>query len=81
MLKKSDLPQILHKTLLILGGRASIIDVFKQVWQVYQKDLEESSSLFYTWQYDIRWAATYLRKKEIIVAANNSPKGIWELNF
>jgi len=35
--------------------------------------------LFYTWQYDMRWAATKLRRDGKLKAATRSPKGTWEL--
>ena len=45
-----------------LGGEARQIDVAKVVWRRHENDLRESGDLFYRWQYDLRWAATSLRK-------------------
>jgi hypothetical protein len=48
-------------------------------WEKYKTDLENSGDLFYSWQYDIRWAATELRKSGRMKAADVSPRGIWEI--
>ncbi|WP_431802953.1 hypothetical protein [Microbacterium sp. bgisy203] len=33
----------------------------KVVWRRHEQDLRAAEDLFYTWQYDIRWAAQKLR--------------------
>lgn len=78
-MNRNNLPDILYTSIQAMGGRASIIDVCKYVWQHYQKELLNSGNLFYTWQYDIRWAATELRKTKRMKAASQSPIGIWEI--
>lgn len=80
VLDRNDLPELLNKTLGALGGDASIIEVCKYFWDTYENDLRASGNLFYTWQYDIRWAATELRKSGIMKSAEDSKKGIWELS-
>lgn len=74
-----DLPDILYASVKSMGGQTNIIDVCKYVWVHYQADLENSGELFYSWQYDIRWAATELRKTGKMKAAEFSPRGIWEV--
>ena len=76
---KKDLPEELHKILKALGGRGSIIDICKAFWDLNKNDVESSGDLFYTWQYDIRWAATNLRQSLKMKSAKASPRGIWEL--
>jgi hypothetical protein len=49
------------------------------VWKNHENELRRSGDLFFTWQYDIRWTATQLRKEGVMRAANLSPKGTWEL--
>ncbi len=44
-----------------LKGEGTVIDVCKVIWQRHESDLRASGDLFYTWQYDIRWAAQALR--------------------
>ena len=53
-----DLPEVLYSSLDALDGQSDIIGVCKNVWEHYSTNLENSGDLFYTWQYDIRWAAT-----------------------
>lgn len=74
-----DLPDILYDSIKQLGGTANIIEVCKHVWKHHHQELTESGDLFYTWQYDIRWAATELRKLNRMKSANVSPRGIWEI--
>lgn len=76
---RENLPDLLYDTIFQLGGSASILEVCKLFWNSYRSDLEISGDLFYTWQYDIRWAATELRKTKRMKAAEISPRGIWEI--
>lgn len=85
---RQDLPNLLYTTIKSLGGSAKMQVIFKKFWNIYSKELEKSGELFYTWNYDIRWAATKLRnekkmkpafKKENSRGADVSPQGIWEI--
>lgn len=78
-MNRYDLPDILYNSIKEMGGQTNIIEVCKYVWQHYQQELFNSGDLFYTWQYDIRWAATELRKTKRMKAAEQSPRGIWEI--
>lgn len=79
-MKKSDLPGVVEDELRALGGSSTILEICKQVWLKYEDELRQSGELFYTWQYDIRWAATTLRKQGIMKGKDDSPRGIWELS-
>lgn len=79
MADKENLREWLISALKANNGKASIVDVCKFIWNNYKIELEESEDLFFTWQYDIRWAATQLRKERIMCAADQSPQGVWEL--
>ena len=59
--------------------KGSVIEVAKIIWKNHEEDLKKSGDLFYTWQYDYRWAATHLRQKAVIKSAYESPRGVWEL--
>jgi hypothetical protein len=52
-------------------GVGSPASVAKYIWQHYRTDLEASGDLYYTWQYDIRWAAQRLRDTGKLIKANN----------
>ncbi len=76
---RNDLPDLLFSAIKAMGGKANIIDSCKYVWQNCQIELKNSGDLFYTWQYDIRWAATELRKTKRMKSVEISPRGIWEI--
>lgn len=76
---RHDLPEKLYKTLKLMGRKGTIIEICKVFWDEYEEKLRESGDLFYTWQYDIRWAATELRKSGKMKAAEFSKKGVWEI--
>lgn len=79
MATKIDLQDWVHNALVHLGGRGSLTDVAKEIWRVHEGDLRSSGDLFYTWQYDMRWAANRLRVKGIMKPVAVSPPGVWEL--
>lgn len=60
-------------------GRARIVEVAKYIWCHHEADLRAAGDEFYTWQYDMRWAATHLRQTGKMLPANESPQGVWEL--
>ena len=74
----------IHEALLALGGSGSILLVAKKIWQLHGGELNPSDDLFYTWQYDMRWAAQKLRDKGLLENSNTAelddlPKGMWRL--
>lgn len=79
MARRKDLRNWLIEALKANNGRAPIVELCKYIWEKYENELRRSGNLFFTWQFYIRWVATYLRKKGIMRAAELSPRGIWEL--
>jgi hypothetical protein len=79
MAQKEDLQEWVLEALKAHNGSASIIQISKFIWENHEKELRQSGNLFYTWQYDVRWAAKDLRDQKLIRPAEQSPKGIWEL--
>ncbi len=79
MLPKDRLGQWIVEALHDLGGRGDLISVSKHMWEHHESDLRGSGSGFYTWQYDVRWAATELRLQGVLRPAAESPRGVWEL--
>ena len=75
---RDDLQDWVVEALRAAGGEAHLVDVARAVWQTHQADLEASGDLFYTWQYDLRWAATKLRHKGVLDTAERS--GLWRLS-
>ena len=79
MATKHDLADWLYDALHALGGRARIVNLCEYVWDNHENDLRMSGDLFFTWQYDIRWAALKLRKEGKMKPTKTLPKGVWEL--
>jgi hypothetical protein len=73
MATKQDLRQWVLEALRVHGGRARLVDVARTVWDEHEPELRQSGDLFYTWQYDMRWAATQLRHEGLLVPADQSP--------
>ena len=79
MAEKADLDGWVRDALSSSGGKASLVQVAKHIWIRHETDLRGSGDLFYTWQYDMRWAANRLRRRGIMKPVISSPSGIWEL--
>jgi hypothetical protein len=62
-----------------LGGKASILDICKQVWNAHGAEIQAAGDLFYEWQYEVRWAGDLLRKSGKLKPASTGDRGIWEL--
>ena len=45
-MERENLPDILHEILKDLGGRVSMMDVFKNFWKKYKGELRESDDIF-----------------------------------
>lgn len=61
MATKNDLKDWIVDALRHLGGRGRIMS--KHIWDQHENDLRASGPLFYTWQYDMRWAGQKLQKE------------------
>lgn len=79
MATKKDLQDWVQKALGSLGGRGSLTDVAKEIWRAHESDLRSSGDLFFTWQYDMRWAANRLRSRGIMQSVAVSGSGVWAL--
>jgi len=78
MATKGDLVDWVVAALKAAGGSASILYVAQYIWANHEKDLKEND-LFFSWHYDMRWAATELRKRGIMIAAEDDRRGKWSL--
>ncbi|MFP7755675.1 hypothetical protein ACLG6S_13690 [Thermodesulfobacteriota bacterium B35] len=79
MATREDLQHWVVEALKSLGGAGTIVQVAKHIWDNHNSELKASGDLFYTWQYDMRWAATKLRNSNKILPAEVSLKGEWRL--
>jgi hypothetical protein len=80
MLQRNDLKELVLEALIANGGREEIVAVARHIWKAHEQELRASGDLFYTWQYDMRWAATRLRGEGRLVMADLSPRGVWEIS-
>jgi len=58
---RNDLPDVVIAALQANGGKATIPQICKYIWDKHEKDLRSAGNLFYTWQYEMRWAGQKLR--------------------
>lgn len=72
MATKADLVGWTLEALRAIGGTGTPVQVCREVWLRHEPELRKSGDLFYTWQYDIRWAAQKLRNEGVLAKA---PKG------
>ncbi len=79
MASRAELQDWVIAALKSKGGAASIVEVAKHIWANHESELRASGDLFYTWQYDMRWACTKLRERKVVQAAEISDRGEWRL--
>ncbi len=80
MASRLELQEWVIEALRAKGGTATIVEVAKHLWEKHEGELKVSGDLFFTWQYDMRWACTRLRERKIVQAAEISDRGQWKLN-
>jgi len=77
MSSRQDLVDWVYEALVALGGEGRVVDAAKHIWAHHESDLRASGNLFYTWQYDMRWAAMILRKQGKAAAPAETERGVW----
>lgn len=80
MATKTDLAEWLVKALRTTGGSAHHVRVAEAIWRAHEDELRDSGDLFYTWQYDLRWAAQSLRRSGTLEAVDGRGDGVWRLS-
>ncbi len=79
MATKNDLKGWVVQALTAQGGEAHIAAVAKHVWDNHEAELRASGELFYTWQYDLRWAANELRAEGHLQPKPKGDREPWRL--
>lgn len=74
---RHDLPDMVVEALTAMGGAARIVQICKYIWEHHKDALSRSGDLFYTWQYDVRWAGQYLRDSRMLEKARADH--VWRL--
>jgi hypothetical protein len=80
LLKRKDLCPFIVEALKANCNCASIPEVARYIWTNYKDELCAAGDLFYTWQYEMRWAAGKLREDKVMKSASESRRGFWELS-
>ena len=79
MAEKRDLETWIVEALGSAGKELSVAEVARAVWVRHEAELRESGDLFYTWQYDLRWAAQNLRNDGVLASKEGRRGGGWRL--
>ena len=79
MKTRLDLSDWIIQALQDLGGSAQIRKVKEHIWQYHDREIIDSGNFHFTWQEDIKWAATQLRSKGVLKKAGETSKNIWTL--
>ncbi len=79
MATRDDLCDWVIEALKANGGRARIVEICKHIWEHHESDLRKSGDLFYTSQYDVRWAGQKLRDDGALMPAYGNRSGPWAL--
>ena len=77
--KRNLIKHYLLDALIDNEGAASVLVLAKNIWDNHEEDLRGLGDLFYSWQYDMRWAATELRAEGKLKPATEPQDEIWEL--
>lgn len=78
-MKRSDLPDAVVKALNELGGTGTVVDVARLIWRDHEAALKASGDIFYTWQYETRWAAQRLRDAGKLTYGRKNGRSVWQL--
>ena len=78
-MQKHDLEDIVFEALKALGGSGTIVEIAREIWIRHEADLRSSGDLFFTWQYDIRWAKKRLRDQNLLQVVRSGQKSVWTL--
>ncbi|MCF8483983.1 MAG: hypothetical protein K9G71_02135 [Rhodobacteraceae bacterium] len=59
---KADLQNWILDALHSLNGEAHLTKIAQYIWDNHESELRASGDLFFTWQYDMRWAGQALQQ-------------------
>jgi hypothetical protein len=73
---RRDLIPIVEAAIRHNGGKAPIVKIAQYIWERHHREIAKSGKMLFTWQYEMRWAATELRK---LGKLTDPVRGIWQL--
>lgn len=59
-------------------GPSGVLQVSRWIWEHHEAELRASRDLFYTWQYDVRWAAQELRNAGVLAPVARGSAARWQ---
>lgn len=77
MAYRENLQTWVREALIAIGGRGTVVEVAKHLWENHQADFLAAGEGFYTWQYDMRWAAQRLREQGKLGLTKEGSKSVW----
>ena len=80
MATKQSLKTWIVEALEEAGGTSHHVRIAEHIWCHHKDELEQSGDLFYTWQYDLRWAGQNLRKEGVLAKIDGQGDGTWSLS-
>jgi hypothetical protein len=63
MADREDLKEWVYLAVRENAGQTRLVRVAQHIWEHHEQDLRSSGDLFFTWQYEMRWAAQQLRNE------------------
>ena len=78
-IRKQDMALLVSDALESRGGEGTIVEVATLIWENYKDELEASGEIFYTWQYDMRWARHRLSEKGKLITKSRGRESVWVL--
>ena len=78
MATREDLVDWVYIAIQEAGGAAPPAAVAKHIWLHHEDELRHSGDLFFTWQYDMRWATHKLRKAKKLRPAHRNDT-LWRI--
>jgi hypothetical protein len=63
MANREDLKEWVYQAVRENAGQTKLAKVARHIWKRHEEELRKSGDLFYTWQYEMRWAAQKLRNE------------------
>ena len=74
---RNDLMKWVEQSLRKRDGVAKIVDIARDIHEAHADELKAAGDLFYTWQYDMRWAGLKLSKAGKVALSNKAGRGRW----
>src|SRR5262245_13132166 len=62
------------------SGPSDPAGVARYIWKHHYAELKKMGDTYFTWQYDIRWAANVLRRDGVMEPAPEKGRGYWRLS-